>query len=131
MDAASVGGGRGGRGRGGRGATSGPAEDGTPELSYPGPIYNTHERVRQVAQDCKDVREGVGKDGDWLIDLHQRFDLIRGQFFQSTPGTMGQSNRFDRDIVGRAKEQAQQNGVAANASGDIIDQIGRSLVDPM
>ena len=38
-------------------------------------VYNTHERVRQVVQDCKDVREGVGKDGDWLIDLHQRFDF--------------------------------------------------------
>src|SRR5207237_516924 len=31
--------------------------------------YNTHERVRKVAQDCKDVREAVGKDGDWLIDF--------------------------------------------------------------
>ena len=37
--------------------------------------YNTHERVRQIAQDCKDVREGVGKNGDWLIDLHQRLDF--------------------------------------------------------
>ena len=41
----------------------------------PGTIYNTHERVRQVAKDCKDVREGVGPNGDWLIDLHQRFDF--------------------------------------------------------
>jgi L-alanine-DL-glutamate epimerase-like enolase superfamily enzyme len=44
----------------------------------PGPIYNTHERVRQVAQDCKDLREGVGPNGDWLIDLHQRFDFPDG-----------------------------------------------------
>jgi len=45
-----------------------------------GGVYNTHERVRQVAIDCKEVREGVGKDGDWCIDFHQRFaynDAVR------------------------------------------------------
>ena len=40
----------------------------------PGTIFNTHERVRKLAQDCKEAREGVGKDGDWCIDFHQRFD---------------------------------------------------------
>jgi galactonate dehydratase len=39
-----------------------------------GGVFNSHERVRQVAMDCKEVREGVGKDGDWCIDFHQRFD---------------------------------------------------------
>jgi len=39
-------------------------------------VYESHERVRQVIADCKAAREGVGKDGDWLIDLHQRFDFI-------------------------------------------------------
>ncbi|MBI3681434.1 MAG: mandelate racemase/muconate lactonizing enzyme family protein [Acidobacteria bacterium] len=39
-----------------------------------GDVFNTHERVRKVAQDCKEAREGVGKDGDWCIDFHQRFD---------------------------------------------------------
>jgi galactonate dehydratase len=39
-----------------------------------GGTYNTHERVRKVAADCKEAREGVGKDGDWCIDFHQRFD---------------------------------------------------------
>ena len=39
-----------------------------------GGVFNTHERVRKVARDCKEVREGVGPDGDWCIDLHQRFD---------------------------------------------------------
>ena len=37
-------------------------------------VYNTHERVRIVAQACKEVREGVGKNGDWNVDLHQKFD---------------------------------------------------------
>ncbi|MBM3787273.1 MAG: mandelate racemase/muconate lactonizing enzyme family protein [Acidobacteria bacterium] len=39
-----------------------------------GATFNTHERVRKVAADCKEAREGVGKDGDWCIDFHQRFD---------------------------------------------------------
>ena len=43
--------------------------------------YNTHERINQLAADCEQVREGVGKNGDWCVDFHQRFDLsdaIRG-----------------------------------------------------
>jgi galactonate dehydratase len=40
-----------------------------------GDIYNTHQKVRQLARECKEVREGVGPDGDWCIDFHQRFDL--------------------------------------------------------
>jgi L-alanine-DL-glutamate epimerase-like enolase superfamily enzyme len=39
-----------------------------------GGVFNTHERVRKVAVDCKEAREGVGKDGEWCIDFHQRFD---------------------------------------------------------
>jgi L-alanine-DL-glutamate epimerase-like enolase superfamily enzyme len=39
-----------------------------------GGTFNTRERVHKIAADCKEVREGVGKDGDWCIDLHQRFD---------------------------------------------------------
>ena len=41
-------------------------------------VYEVHERVRQVVQDCKDARDGVGKNGDWTIDLHQRFDFNDG-----------------------------------------------------
>ena len=39
------------------------------------PVYNTHERVRQIAADCKEAREGVGPNGDWMIDFHQRLDF--------------------------------------------------------
>jgi L-alanine-DL-glutamate epimerase-like enolase superfamily enzyme len=39
-----------------------------------GATFNTHERVRKVAADCKEAREGVGPNGDWCIDFHQRFD---------------------------------------------------------
>ncbi|MGD1091401.1 MAG: mandelate racemase/muconate lactonizing enzyme family protein [Bryobacteraceae bacterium] len=48
------------------------------DASVGGPIidntFNTHERVRVVAQACKEIREGVGKNGDFTIDLHQKFD---------------------------------------------------------
>jgi len=37
-------------------------------------VFNTHERVRVVAKACKAAREGVGENGDWFIDLHQKFD---------------------------------------------------------
>jgi galactonate dehydratase len=43
--------------------------------------YNTHERINQLYDDSVQAREGVGKNGDWAVDFHQRFDLadaIRG-----------------------------------------------------
>jgi galactonate dehydratase len=43
--------------------------------------YNTHERLNQLYADCVEARDGVGKNGDWAVDFHQRFDLadsIRG-----------------------------------------------------
>jgi L-alanine-DL-glutamate epimerase-like enolase superfamily enzyme len=38
-------------------------------------VYNTRERVNQLYADCAQAREGVGKNGDWVVDFHQRFDL--------------------------------------------------------
>ncbi|HTS61922.1 MAG TPA: mandelate racemase/muconate lactonizing enzyme family protein [Candidatus Acidoferrales bacterium] len=43
--------------------------------------FNTRERLNQLYEDCAAAREGVGKNGDFCIDFHQRFDLaeaIRG-----------------------------------------------------
>jgi galactonate dehydratase len=43
--------------------------------------YDTRERITAMHDVCAQVREGVGKDGNWAIDFHQRFDLadaIRG-----------------------------------------------------
>jgi len=43
--------------------------------------FNTHERLNQLLEDCTQAREGVGKNGDWCVDFHQRFDLheaVRG-----------------------------------------------------
>lgn len=47
----------------------------------PNTTYNSRERVNAVHEACIQAREGVGKNGDWVIDFHQRFDLpdaIRG-----------------------------------------------------
>ena len=40
-----------------------------------GDVYNTHEQVRNTIKTVKAVREGVGENGDWMIDIHQRFDF--------------------------------------------------------
>jgi L-alanine-DL-glutamate epimerase-like enolase superfamily enzyme len=40
-----------------------------------GGVYNTHEMVRRTIRDCREAREGVGPEGDWCIDIHQRFDF--------------------------------------------------------
>lgn len=43
--------------------------------------YNTTEQINRLRPECTEVREGVGPDGEWVIDFHQRFDLsdaIRG-----------------------------------------------------
>ncbi len=40
-----------------------------------GGVYDTRSIVREITQNCRDVRDGVGPDGNWCIDFHQRFDL--------------------------------------------------------
>jgi galactonate dehydratase len=37
-------------------------------------VFDPRLRVHNLAQACKEVREGVGPDGDWSIDFHQSFD---------------------------------------------------------
>jgi L-alanine-DL-glutamate epimerase-like enolase superfamily enzyme len=47
----------------------------------PNTTFNTRERITHLREECSQAREGVGKDGDWIIDFHQRFDLsdaVRG-----------------------------------------------------
>lgn len=37
--------------------------------------FDRFESVQKTYEDCKQVREGVGKDGAWAIDFHTRLDL--------------------------------------------------------
>ncbi len=40
-----------------------------------GAAFNSHQMVRKTYDDCVQIREGVGKDGDWSIDYHTRLDM--------------------------------------------------------
>ncbi len=40
-----------------------------------GEPFNSHQIVRKTYEQCVEIREGVGKDGDWSIDYHTRLDL--------------------------------------------------------
>jgi L-alanine-DL-glutamate epimerase-like enolase superfamily enzyme len=55
--------GAGGRGGGGRGGGRG------------GSIFDSRSRIRLIIQAVEQIREGVGPDGNWMIDLHQKFDF--------------------------------------------------------
>jgi L-alanine-DL-glutamate epimerase-like enolase superfamily enzyme len=37
--------------------------------------FDARAMVRRTYELCQQVREGVGRDGDWAIDFHTRFDL--------------------------------------------------------
>jgi len=41
----------------------------------PGQPFNSHQMVRKTYEDCVEIREGVGKDGDWALDYHTRLDF--------------------------------------------------------
>jgi L-alanine-DL-glutamate epimerase-like enolase superfamily enzyme len=40
-----------------------------------GAAFNSRQMVHRTFENCKEIREGVGKDGDWCIDYHTRLDL--------------------------------------------------------
>jgi galactonate dehydratase len=37
--------------------------------------FNSREMVHHTVEMCREIREGVGKDGDWAIDYHTRLDF--------------------------------------------------------
>ena len=40
-----------------------------------GSLFNTRARIPQIIKALEQIREGVGPDGDFMIDLHQKFDF--------------------------------------------------------
>jgi galactonate dehydratase len=42
----------------------------------PGEAFEPHRAVRKSYEECVQIREGVGKDGDWAIDYHTRLDML-------------------------------------------------------
>jgi galactonate dehydratase len=71
-----TGAGAGGAGAGapgqGRGA---PAAAGGRGGGRGGTIFDSRSRIRQIIQAVEQIRDGVGPDGNWMIDLHQKFDF--------------------------------------------------------
>jgi L-alanine-DL-glutamate epimerase-like enolase superfamily enzyme len=69
----------GGRGATGRGAAPGEAQAAVPPAGRGGgrggTIFDTRSRIPQIIQAVEQIREGVGPDGNWMIDLHQKFDF--------------------------------------------------------
>ena len=68
----------GGRASGGagRGAPApGPSAAG-PAAGGRGPsMFDSRARIPQIVKAAEQIREGVGPDGNWMIDLHQKFDF--------------------------------------------------------
>ncbi len=59
-----------GRGARGAGAGGGPAGRGT------GPrMFDARAHIRLIAEAAQQIRDGIGPDGNWMIDLHQSFDF--------------------------------------------------------
>ncbi|HUY14733.1 MAG TPA: mandelate racemase/muconate lactonizing enzyme family protein [Terriglobia bacterium] len=40
-----------------------------------GQAFNSHRMVRKTYENCVQVREGVGPEGDWALDYHTRLDF--------------------------------------------------------
>jgi L-alanine-DL-glutamate epimerase-like enolase superfamily enzyme len=40
-----------------------------------GTIFDSRSRIRQIIHAVEQIRDGVGPDGNWMIDLHQKFDF--------------------------------------------------------
>lgn len=40
-----------------------------------GQPFNSHQAVRKTYEDCVQIREAIGKDGDWALDYHTRLDF--------------------------------------------------------
>jgi L-alanine-DL-glutamate epimerase-like enolase superfamily enzyme len=59
---------------GGRGAGAG-ANAGPIGVGGSRGTFNSRSRIPEIAEAAAQIREGVGANGDWMIDLHQSFDF--------------------------------------------------------
>jgi L-alanine-DL-glutamate epimerase-like enolase superfamily enzyme len=61
-----------GRGAGGGGAAGAGGRGGG---SREGQLFDSRARVLSVVKAAEQIREGIGQDGNWTIDIHQKFDF--------------------------------------------------------
>jgi galactonate dehydratase len=66
----STGGRAGGGARGAGPGAAGPAAGGRGRS-----VFDSRARIPQIVKAVEQIREGVGPDGNWMIDLHQKFDF--------------------------------------------------------
>ena len=60
----------------GRGAAAGaPGGPGGPGGGRGPSVFDSRSHIRLIAQAAEQMRDGVGPDGNWMIDLHQKFDF--------------------------------------------------------
>jgi galactonate dehydratase len=64
-----------GAGRGGPGAGPGAAPAGRGGGGRGGQTFDSRARILSIAKAAEQMREGVGPDGNWVIDIHQKFDF--------------------------------------------------------
>ncbi len=57
----------------GRGAAAG--APGGPGRGRGPTVFDSRSRIRLIIQAVEQIRDGVGPDGNWMIDLHQKFEF--------------------------------------------------------
>ena len=62
-----------GRGRGAGAAADAP--QGGRGFPGGGAMFDSRSRIRLIIQAVEQIRDGVGPEGNWMIDLHQKFDF--------------------------------------------------------
>jgi len=56
--------------------TPGPAQVNIPGLvGGGGTVFDSRARIPQILKAVEQIRDGIGADGNWMIDLHQKFDF--------------------------------------------------------
>ena len=56
--------------------TPGPAQVNLPGLvGGGGTVFDSRARIPQILKAVEQIRDGIGADGNWMIDLHQKFDF--------------------------------------------------------
>jgi L-alanine-DL-glutamate epimerase-like enolase superfamily enzyme len=46
-----------------------------PELTLRGGVFDARARIPLIVKALEQIRDGVGPDGNWMIDVHQKFDF--------------------------------------------------------
>jgi L-alanine-DL-glutamate epimerase-like enolase superfamily enzyme len=64
-----------GRGAGGGAAAGGPGRGGVIDGGRGNSVFDSRARIRSIIQAVEQIRDGVGPNGNWMIDLHQKFDF--------------------------------------------------------